>query len=341
MNRYKDFCQLIDNQIRNILEKNIIIYGSTRGGDFIRWFIKNHYHKEIKAVIDRWELSSQKTILHLWSLYYIYDENDIIINVTPQNIKEEFEDTGESWDNILYHENQILNLWDIIYQVSECENYPELTFFDWLEHTFKVDLMTTIRRKHTTGESAHGYFPTDFRIFVEGIGKCKINPTKDAVLDIGSGKGSGVIALHEMGFKNIGGIEYTDNIYDAMIKNLDILSLRYTQEVKEFEENKDIEGIVCYRGDATKMRKQLNRYNWFFLFNPFSIDIVKEILNNICRSIKEEPRKVYIFYVEPIGHQLILNTGMFKLKYEIKSDLSDVSYYSYIYESTNITNIEN
>ena len=93
------------------------------------------------------------------------------------------------------------------------------------------------------------------------------------------------------------------------------------------------QGIKCYCGDATLMEEELDKYNWFFLFNPFTWNVMSKVLNNICKSIKRVPRKAYIFYAEPIGHKLIMETKIFKVKKRICYDYSEVSYYSYIYES--------
>lgn len=134
---YNEFCGVLDSCLKSTLDKNIIIYGC-QGGDFVSWFYKNYYGKEIKAMVDRWALSPISTILHLWSLYYIYDENDIIINTTSKNIKNEFNDTGEDWERLKYQEKQIINLWDMIYDSAVMENRlePEITYFDWLEYKY-------------------------------------------------------------------------------------------------------------------------------------------------------------------------------------------------------------
>jgi len=333
MSIYGKFYKLLDNCIKPILDKKIIIYGC-EGGDFLRWFCKQYYNKEIKAVVDRWALSPVSTVLHLWSFYYIYEDKDIIINTTPQNIEEEFNDTGEDWNRVKYKKEQIINLWDIVY--TECrkekldENYPKLTYFDWLEYTYGVELLSTVNRKFTTGEYAHGYFPTDFRIFVEGICKCNIT-NEDAILDIGCGKGSGVLALEACGFETIGAVEYTESIYKILIANLQKMKIPFVDFQREGSHKNG--GVTCYLADASKLVQQLDDYNWFFLFNPFSWHIVWIVLQNICDSYIRKPRKLHIFYAEPIGHDLIMKTGMFRVKERVCSSLSKVSYFSYIYES--------
>lgn len=337
--QYEIFCEILGEKLKPYLNKKIIIYGCSRGGDFVRWFLQRYYSKKVKAVIDRWELSPMVTIPHLWSLYYIYDEDDVIINTTAINIVDEFDDTGEKWQNLLYEKKQIVDLWNQIYEGGEARrkgsgNY-EITYYDWLEYTYQIDLLTTVKRAFTQGEHAHGYVPTDFRIFLEGFQKYELDVQKDAVLDIGCGKGSGVIALYNMGFRKIGAVEYTKEIFNTMKKNLELLDINFIEVDNDGTNKASMNKVLCYCTDASQLEKELDQYNWFFLFNPFSLEIMKKVLDHICGSIKTCPRKVYIFYVEPIGHRLIMETGVFELRHKIMTDMSDVSYYSYIYESKN------
>lgn len=330
------FYRILDSNLRTTVDKNIIIYGCNNGGDFVRWFLKKYYDKDIKAFVDRWELAKTCTVLHLWSFYYIYDENDLIINVTPYDIVEEFIDTGEDWGKTLYRSNQILNLWEKVYEDSrayDMDNYPQISYYDWLEYTHKgVDILNSVKRKFTAGEEAHGYFPTDFRIFMDGISGYDINDS-DAVLDIGCGKGSGVISLKAAGFSNIGAVEYTENIFLKMSHNLNLLGISHLDlKVEALSDDRE-KGIKCYQGDAMLMKEELDKYNWFFLFNPFTWNVMSKVLDNICKSLVNKPRKIFIFYAEPIGHQLILETKLFKVSKLICNDYADASYYSYIYES--------
>lgn len=331
---FEEFYTLLDCLLKNSTKKNIIIYGCGRGGDFIRWFYETYYHKKIKFMMDRWAESPNDIILHLWALYYTYDENDLIINTTCYDIPSEFNDTGECWDDVEYTTENILNLWSVIYKDPIPNSKMEITYFDWLEYRNGINLMRTIRRKDTSGKDSHGYFPTDFRFFVDGLKKYEIDKENDMILDIGSGKGSAVFALKAVGFKKIGAVEYTENIFNVMLlnlkkaqyksKELDIEKCRWTFEGEE---------ILCYKGDASLMKEQLDIYNWFFLFNPFSLDVAKKVINNILKSLERRHRKIRILYAEPIAHNYLLSSGRFKSTDCIVSKYGGVSYYMMIYET--------
>lgn len=333
---YDQFCELLNPILEKTLYNNIIIYGANRGGEFIKWYYQHYFKKRIEVIIDRWAISPISTIPHLFTLYYIYNENDVIINITPHNIREEFEDTGENWNRVQYRDSQIINLWDIIYGEGGgiIQKELQVTFYDWLEFKFGVDLLNTIKRKYVTGEGAHGYYPTDFRVFIDGLEGHQISE-EDAVLDIGCGKGSSIIAFHVMGFNKIGAVEYTDSIYKILDDNLNKLSVKHQNNlVGEYFDDIQNE-IILYQGDASILKKELDRYNYFFLFNPFSWEITETVIQNICESIDRRQRKVYILYAEPIGHQLIMKTNRFMLKKSICNDYSEATYFSYLYESIN------
>ena len=94
---YQDFCAILDDALSGVAGKNIIIYGGNAGGSFIKWYYERKFRKSVKFVMDRWETNPVGTLPHLFTLYYCYDKDDVIVNVTPKKISEEFGETGEDW----------------------------------------------------------------------------------------------------------------------------------------------------------------------------------------------------------------------------------------------------
>ncbi len=336
---WQKFYELLDNVLKSTLDKNIIIFGSSRSGEFIRWFYKQFYDKDIKAIIDRWKVENHSLVLHLMSLYYIYDENDLIINTFPvkKGPEAEFNEIGEDWSKILYTKEQIIELWDYLYKGNEADKY-EITFYDWLEYSKGIDILSTVRRSQVKGKEAHGYYPTDFRLLYSIFSNIKISDN-DAVLDIGCGKGSTMLALKECGFKRIGGVEYTDDIYRIMIDNIKKCNVKYEQRMIETKDVFDDCLMYCYLGDATLINEQLDLYNYFFLFNPFSYSLTTLVIDNIIKSLNRKPRRIKVIYAEPIYHNELLLSGKFKVFYKIKNNntfsecFGGITYDIYIYES--------
>ncbi len=339
MDIYYPFKEKLAQVLSPVLDKDIIIYGYNRSGDFVRWFLEYYYSKKIKAFVDRWEFSPVNTVLHLWAFYYIYGENDTIINVTPYDIPSEFNDTGENWDKTKYRNSQIINLWHMFYTDEDYvpeKDCPGITFYELAENKYRLDITKTIKRQFIEGDG-HGYFPTDFRMIYEGIKQYGVDPVKDSILDIGAGKGSAVFSFIAGGFKKIGAVEYTGNIYNVLIGNLNKAGIKYEEKtgVAPLQCNRILDGtIACYNCDASLMSDELDGYNWFFMFNPFPLEILEKVIGNICSSLERKPRLCHIFYAEPVGHQYILDTGIFTQSMGITAGYSDTSYYSYIYDST-------
>ena len=207
-----------------------------------------------------------------------------------------------------------------------------------MEQQYGLDILNTIQRKYVTGEGAHGYYPTDFRVFMDGLCDFQISDS-DAVFDIGCGKGSSVIAFNELGFRNIGAVEYTKDIFTTLDSNLTKLGLHHcVHAVDDHNICQNIcqnmgTGIHIYYGNATELNREFDDYNWFFLFNPFSLELTKKVIENILQSKKRRERKIYILYAEPIGHQIIMDTGKFEIVKTIYGDWADCTYYTILYGS--------
>lgn len=130
-----------------------------------------------------------------------------------------------------------------------------------------------------------------------------------AFLDIGCGKGLVLKIVSGGSFQSLGGIEYDERLAGICKRNLRRLGL------------KDIQ-IFC--GNAREF-DGYERYNTFFLFNPFGEEIFKEVLEKIPSG------GTTIIYHNPTCHQLILDTGYFRLKEQLYDAEKD--YYTNIYES--------
>lgn len=335
---WNEFYKHLDETLRPILNKNIIIYGAD--GVFLQWFCERFYHKPVKCIIDRWQNDCYAHVFHLMSLYYIWEEDDIIINVKPSEIgpKEEFLAIGEDWTKVLYKEEQIINLWDLLY--SDCkEKERGITFYDYAEYKTNIQLLSTIRRSEVKGEHAHGYYPTDYRLLYDIFTDSDSFSHEDAILDIGCGKGASLIALWNLGFHNLGGVEYTDDVFNILTANIEKMGIPEKTYTVECEKQKEYTGggyctpgeVRCYYGDASQMTEVLDLYNVFYLFNPFSYYLFSKVFEHIVDSIKRNPRMVRIVYAEPMCHSLILDSGYFQLEREIGMDMGGLTYNANIY----------
>lgn len=240
---YQEFCAILDDALRGVTDKNIIIYGANAGGEFIKWYCGYRFHRSVKFIMDRWATSPVGTVPHLYTLYYCYDKDDVIINVTPKKIEEEFCEIGEDWSKVKYTDSQILNLWESLYGDTSAGEETQVTFYDWLEVNCGIDLLHTVRRKLVDGEGAHGYYPTDFCVFADALRDIALKDG-DAVLDIGCGKGAAIIAFSALGFRSVGGVEYTRALYETLSDNLEKLGVPHARSTVRGRSEFNIQGGV-------------------------------------------------------------------------------------------------
>ena len=105
---------------------------------------------------------------------------------------------------------------------------------------------------------------------------------EDVVYDLGCGRGRFVFFISQFKIKKFVGIELQPSVYKLAIRNLQ--TFRYQGLCNIDFINSD----VCLVGldDATI----------FYLFNPFGVLTLGEVLNNIQKSLVKRPRVIRILY---------------------------------------------
>lgn len=141
----------------------------------------------------------------------------------------------------------------------------------------------------------------------------KINES-DSIVDIGCGKGAAMIVMNKFPFKKIDGIEISKYIADIAIANFRILKL--------------LKKTTVYNIDASNFIDFQN-YNMFYLCNPFSENILSNVIKNILQNIDIE-KEVIIIYNIPNFENVILQSGHFNI---IRSYLSNSGHSVNIYSS--------
>ncbi len=280
---FKKFLSEIEDVVTPLIDKQIYIYGCDQGGMFLQWYLKEFWGRDIVAFIDKNVSSPTTTILHLMAFYYIESENAVIINVTTRSVFEDVEGVGDSWDNFSIKKDQVIDVQKLLYG-NLCEKNPSRTiaYFDWIENQKGCELVQIIKKDKVDGAGAHGYYPIDVCSLIDCLKEFSIDPEKDKIMDFGAGKGSGVIALKACGFQNIGGVEYSRDIFDTFVDNIKKIGWRNNSyELKNDNSYINYDGISCWLGDASMMNRELDYYNWFYFFNPFDVFIFEKVLKNI------------------------------------------------------------
>jgi SAM-dependent methyltransferase len=149
-------------------------------------------------------------------------------------------------------------------------------------------------------ERTHYYLDSGGLEFHKVMSNFDITPA-DAIVDLGCGKGGVLISLTKYPFSKITGVEISPDKVKIARKNLAKLKIN----------NVNIE--CC----AAEHFKDLSEYNYFYFFNPFPCTVMKEVLNNIEKSLMQNWRRVTIIYLNPLCHDLIESSDLFSKKKEL------------------------
>ena len=119
--------------------------------------------------------------------------------------------------------------------------------------------------------------------------KLDIKPT-DSIPDIGSGKGGAMNTFYRFPFARIDGIEISKELVNIANANIIKLNLKKTQ-------------IFCQ--NSTKF-SQYGLYNFFYLYNPFDINTLKE---TVLLMMEQQPEFTLI-YNNPIDESVLDSLGL-------------------------------
>ena len=126
------------------------------------------------------------------------------------------------------------------------------------------------------------------------------------LIDYGCGKGRALFVAEQCGFTNLIGVDIAKELIDDANEN----KLIYHKKNKKSE-------LTFLFSDATKYQIP-NTATVFYFFNPFGEDIMQQVINNIKRSVKQHPRKIYCIYLNP-KYQTVFEKNDFKVFYTEKN----------------------
>lgn len=138
----------------------------------------------------------------------------------------------------------------------------------------------------------HGYCvtpPEHFRAILQ-----ELDFSQDRMfLDIGCGKGLVLkLAGEHPGFSKCGGVEYNKKLAGICVQNMHRLGL---------------DDVSVWVGDAQEF-EDYESYDTFYFFNPFGPEIFQDVIKKL------PSHGTTVIYHNPICHQLVLDTGRFRLE---------------------------
>ncbi|MEA3318738.1 MAG: methyltransferase [Bacillota bacterium] len=167
-----------------------------------------------------------------------------------------------------------------------------------------TDIQMGIHRSFTY----HRYEPTPYEA-LDRLFERYLVDSDNHVVDFGCGKGRlNFYLAHRFG-PRVTGIEMNETFYEACLKNLSMYRGKGRQMIM-FEK--------CLAEEYTIPETA----NVFYFFNPFSIDIFRQVVSNILFSIEQHDRpiEIVLYYPAPDFVFFLENHSMFTLKLEVQLD---------------------
>jgi tRNA1(Val) A37 N6-methylase TrmN6 len=118
-----------------------------------------------------------------------------------------------------------------------------------------------------------------------------------SIIDLGSGKGRVLMAAPHFGFTDITGIDFAKELCQQANMNMREKEKKFPN-IKWKVINENVENYNIGNQDSV-----------FFMFNPFTEDVLKRFLEKLDNSCHEFPRSIYFLYASPQYQQLLLDNG--------------------------------
>ena len=187
--------------------------------------------------------------------------------------------------------------------------------FDW---RFSVDTAGTLilpeLQTDPGFQDSYGYGPIARYRFFCLLRQLHVDHSKFVFIDIGCGKGKALLLAARLPFKRIIGVEHSSKLVEAAEENL--RTYRGSRRCSTFD-------LACVDAGEYPIPPEAAV---FFFYNPFNENLMRKVLENIWRSLREVPRDAYLIYVEPDCKSLLAESGFL-------TPVKQTSWYS-IYKAT-------
>jgi len=154
----------------------------------------------------------------------------------------------------------------------------------------------------------HRYEPTPYSALETLFNQYELS-SSERVVDFGCGKGRLNFYIHHACGASAVGIEMNEMFYKEAMGNLE----RYA---KKSRNSKDKIQFQCCLAQEYEIDPRDNR---FYFFNPFSVQVFMNVINNILLSVEEVEREIEIILYYPSEDYIFFleNQTAFELKEEV------------------------
>jgi SAM-dependent methyltransferase len=173
--------------------------------------------------------------------------------------------------------------------------------YDW-EQRVDTTSATVSFRDRLLGVFHSAYQPTEPQFFRDMIADLCIDYSQFTFVDVGSGKGRTLLMASDYPFRRILGVELLPNLHRIAQENIEKYR-NVTQRCFNLQS-------IC--GDAREFDFPSEPLV-LYLFNPFPEHVLTEVMQNLASSLRQNPRPVYVVYLNPLLEQALTRILPLKL----------------------------
>ena len=151
------------------------------------------------------------------------------------------------------------------------------------------------------------YMPVSYYLMQETFEQLPAT-ARNHFLDIGCGKGRSLCMAAHAGFKQVTGLDFSKVLCDKAKENL----TKTKQKIPALE-------FKVINNDAFYFEIP-DDVDCIFFFNPFDEIIMSAVVNNITKSLQNNPRKLHIIYVNPMHKGQFIKAGFTETWYSKKME---------------------
>ena len=120
-------------------------------------------------------------------------------------------------------------------------------------------------------------------------------------IDLGSGKGRVLLLAAAQPFRRVIGVEFAEELHAIALRN-----------IESYTGPRICRDVVSVLADAAQFEFPPVP-TIIFLYNPFELNIITKVLDNLRRSLEEHPRTTWVVYYVPAGMPLLKNVDFLTL----------------------------
>ena len=309
---FDKFRKTLDEIMINAFGRRIILYGYGRTGRFLEWYA-DYYHsiKPDFIITSDWSNAMPYSLPYFRDSLFEFnyaDVKDAVVWLALPGDEEakkkckKYEFEYYDFAHVIYGERLIAkeNDEENIFTKKKTGTH-DVQFMEYLECFYDCNFLTSVSKEHLT-KGAHNYAISAQREIFPILDKCHMILSKDdAIFDFGCGKGGALITFLDYGFTKVGGVEFSEQLYNEARDNFKKLGLDSCEEKQ----------VELFHNDAAKVTSELDNYNWFYFFDPFERQIFEPVISNIYDSYLRKPRKLNLISINPRYHDVIEKCGIF------------------------------